>query len=1139
MLAPVTELIRLEKQLSAGPDGVRYYGVDPNDEAPVIVERLFLAHRVPERWASLNHRILVACQLQGRGLARLRGYQADGADPYLVTAAPRRTLHEALVEGVDWERALRHLGVLASALAGAHRLGLVHRRLCPSHIDLDDDGEVALNVFGVRTSPAQAIDPIDQACFDFDHPGPEGDVYALAAVAVAVLTGEALNQDDLPNSIRDSSTRLESLLQEMLSADPTARPSMAEVAARLDRSESVTAVSRAGEVVRSVAPPASGATPDQIGRYRPEELLGEGGMGKVFRAVDIADGTVVALKMLHQKWTEDPEAVARFYREARLLAELDNPHIARFIEVNEDRGIHFLVMEFVEGDSLEGRLKQAGPLDEAEALSIVRDIGTALADVHDLGAVHRDVKPANILMVARPEQDELAKLCDFGVARSVEPTDEELTSVGMAVGTPHYMSPEQCVGQDVGPATDVYALGITLFKMLTGSVPFNASDARAIIFKHIGEPVPDTRDKRPDVSETTQKLIERMLEKRQEDRIPDARALLEKLDEVRHGGPTDIELHPVLPETGEAVRSYDFHWDLRSSPERLWPHVSNTERLNRAIGLEAVSYSRDYDQDDVATYGRVKVSGMLLDWREYAYEWVAPKRMGILRDFSAGPFQWMRSTVVLEPLAEGTRLHHRIDVLPRGVLGRAATAMEIGFKARRNLEQVYQRIDAFCTAESGSQALTDPFESPAALERVRAQRVVTARDQICNRGVDPIVVDELCRHVGQASPQEAARIRPRAFARERNLDDGEVLLACLHATHEGLLELLWDVICPRCQIPSNIVESLAQLRDHDRCEACAMDFELDFGRSVEVIFRVHPSIRDSELGVYCIGGPGHTPHVLVQVRLAPGERFETNLELAEGNYRVAGRRVATTFGFSVEEGAPLTAWEVDLGRGEAPRANRVLGSRYQHIVLNNATDREVVARIEKRSGRQDAATAAEVACMPLFRELFPRQVVAPGQLIGVGRVTLLLVELVNAWQTRAEVEVFGALNELKERAGAVAEKEAGSVVKLHGDGVLIAFDEPLGAIRTGLALLREDEDNHLCAAAHSGSAMATSINDRLDYFGRVVRELDTLGRAADAGHFAIAESLHADPGAAAVLGRERQNAPVVNAHGVVAILVRP
>ncbi|MCA9625460.1 MAG: protein kinase, partial [Myxococcales bacterium] len=926
----------------------------------------------------------------------------------------------------------------------------------------------------------------------------------------------ALDEDTLRAARPALDADVVSLIGEMVRGDALARPTMREVAARLR-----------GD--RASAPPKTEALPQQIGRYRIEGVIGRGAMGVVYRARDVVSGEVVALKTLHPHCNQDT-VISRFYREARLLAQLDNPHIARFVEVNQDGGAHFLAMEYVEGSHLGEHLAKAGgPLEMDEALGITREIAVALADVHDLGAVHRDVKPANILLLERGGR-RIAKLCDFGIAAAE--AEPDLTREGLAIGTPHFMAPEQIQGGSVGPAADVYSLGITLYLMLAGKLPFDGPDSRAIAFKHLAEPPPDLRAMAPGVDPPVVRLVERMVDKLPEGRPSDARALVAELDALKRGAVRDISDHP-LPGEGETVIKYDYHWELESSPEALWPYVSNTERLNRAIGLGAPSYERRNEEGRVVTDAHLELSGLSLDWREHPYEWVAPRRLGILREFSAGPFVWMRSHVELRPRGTGTLLEHFIDVMPRGVLGRAATAMEVGYKAKRNLGRVYKRIDAHCQQQSGE---LDPFEEVPVVGGAARVRLEEGRQRLLDANLDEQVVDRLFHHLTAASPQDVARIRPRALARGAGLDEDEMLRACLHATAAGLCTMLWDVICPRCQIPSNIVESLAAIVDHEHCATCALDFEVDFGRSVELIFRAHPAIRKSELGVFCIGGPGHTPHVFAQVRLAPGERFAVELQLPLGHYRIAVRHVTTTWGFSVALDEPLDNWELSLVADEAPRP-RVLSHRLQRLVLHNPGQQEILARVEQIAARDEAMTAAEVAFLPLFRDMFPRQVTAPGQLIGVGQVTLALVELANPWRPeRKELAVFGDLISLRERLEALAGPLGGRLVKLQGDGLLFAFDEPGAGL--DFAWLAVEEEGTRCGAVHRGPAMATSLDGRLDYFGRLVGELATLVRAANAGELAVAESLHADPAAFRRL-QAHQDAPLINAHGVMALLLRP
>jgi serine/threonine protein kinase len=1171
---------RLVRQISSGPDGVSYEGIDLRDNAKVRVSRVFLALRRPDRWKRLCERVAVATHVGHPQVLVPRAWVPDPPDPYLVTDLHERALADVL-GNVPIERGLKHLAELADVLVEAHRMGLSHGRLSAARVGLDGNGRLSLDLFDLRTGETASDEGPGRGADGTENDPHAVDVFALGSLAGELINGHGKGSDIDENAATrvaeapsPSGPRVDALLRKMLDPDPQLRPSMKEVAEWLRR---VTQNGDSGHTRVSQGVPSNDGVPPldlviptedaenhgeaqsgmQIGRWKLAELLGRGGMGQVFRAEDIAGGPAVALKVLHPRWSEDGEALRRFYREARVLAKLDNPNIARFIDCNHVDGHHYLAMELVSGVSLHRLLEETTRLPVEEALAVTRDVAMALADVHDLGVVHRDIKPANILL-SEGGPDRHVKLCDFGIARETAPEqNEELTRVGLTVGTPHYMSPEQCVGAEVSAASDVYALGITLFKMLAGHVPFNAPEPQAIVYKHLAEPVPDIRAAVPELSEAGARLLRRMLAKTPEERIKDARQLLEELEPIRAGELTTIAAHPRVPSHAENIITYDFEWQLTASPAELWPYVSHTERLNRAIGLGAIQFSRRAGEHGaVETFGNIRLSGMTLDWREHPYEWVSPSRMGVLREFSAGPFVWLRSAVELIPKGSGTQLRHQIQVEPRGVIGRAAAAMEVGYKAKKNLERTYKRIDEYVEerrqstsarrmAERGTLAgpqlrgaaalqHQDPFEEPVRLTKVAEERLAQIETRLV-ASAEPRVVEALCELIRHAPPQEVARIRPRALARARELDHREVLKACLYGAREGLFMLLWDVICPRCRIPSSIVETLAAVHEHSHCDACDLSFDLDFGRSVEIIFRAHPSLRDVELGTYCIGGPGHTPHVVVQSRLDPGERFEMDLMLEEGHYRVVGRQLPMTWGFTVRRGAPLRQWEMSVREGVAPVTQRIIDAGRQRIVLVNDYDREIVVRIEREGAREDAVTALEAATTAAFRDLFPQEVLSPGHLISIGQVSLLLA-VANIWNDGDESVAFARLTELQRKVGEAAQREGGTLVKIHGEGVMAAFTNPGDAARAALAL-SDRGSGDLGVAVHTGSAMATSINDRLDYFGTIVRQLDELVRWTKRGQLALSESTFVDPEVGELLTRSAIPGTVVGHQTLVAQLL--
>jgi eukaryotic-like serine/threonine-protein kinase len=292
-------------------------------------------------------------------------------------------------------------------------------------------------------------------------------------------------------------------------------------------------------------------------RYRLEAKLGSGGMSTVYLARDETLDRAVAVKVMHREMTEQPEQLERFRREARAVAKLSHPNVVAVIDAGEDGGYPYIVFEYVEGENLKQRIKRLGPLDPQEALAYAIEVASGLAVAHDRRMVHRDVKPQNVLIDAEGR----AKVTDFGIARQLE--QQGVTDTGRVLGTTDYVSPEQAMGQGVDPRSDIYSLGVVLYEMLTGEVPFSADTQVGVAMKHVNEELPDVQRRRPELSAATALTIERATTKDPAKRytgigemIDDLRTALEV--EAARAGSTEGEATTVL----KAVR-----------PRRRWLRV--------------------------------------------------------------------------------------------------------------------------------------------------------------------------------------------------------------------------------------------------------------------------------------------------------------------------------------------------------------------------------------------------------------------------------------------------------------------------------------------------------------------------------------------------------------------------------------
>ena len=287
----------------------------------------------------------------------------------------------------------------------------------------------------------------------------------------------------------------------------------------------------------TAAPPSSLPEHHQVGQYRLLAKLGQGGMGTVYKALHTRLDKVVALKLLPTERTQDPLAVGRFAREMKAVGRLEHPHIVRAMDANDDDGTHYLVMEHVEGVDLGHLVRQAGPLRVADACELVRQAALGLQYAHEQGQVHRDIKPSNLMLTP----DGRVKILDFGLAllRGDESLGRELTGTGQVMGTVDYIAPEQ-VGDahHVDIRADIYSLGCTLFKLLTGQAPFADRPHPGplqVLMAHAQKPFPSVCERRPDVPEAVAKALQRMTAKDPGDRFATPAEVVAALEPLAAG----------------------------------------------------------------------------------------------------------------------------------------------------------------------------------------------------------------------------------------------------------------------------------------------------------------------------------------------------------------------------------------------------------------------------------------------------------------------------------------------------------------------------------------------------------------------------------------------------------------------------
>jgi adenylate cyclase len=562
--------------------------------------------------------------------------------------------------------------------------------------------------------------------------------------------------------------------------------------------------------------------------------------------------------------------------------------------------------------------------------------------------------------------------------------------------------------------------------------------------------------------------------------------------------------------SGRILRAltYRFEFELASSPELLWPLVSDTNRFNRDTGIPPVT-STGVGRN---AYRRLRLSklGIPIEWEEQPFEWVRPHRFSVVRRYSRGPLEAMRVNAELERSPSGgTRLVYDVQARPRNLIGRIAAAIEIGVLSRRRFEAVFRRYDAIAGQTRASTPVARPRLAPGA-----TQRLAAAHNALVENGATPEVVHRLATLVERGDELSASRLRPYVLADAWDVGRREMLKLCLHATRAGMLELRWELLCPLCRGAAANEASLDGVTRQVHCETCLIDFDVDFDRSVEVTFRPAPAIRTVEEAAFCVAGPQVTPHVVAQQVVAAGDRRSLPLRLEPGTYRLRALALPGALRAEVAAGGAAEA-DVRAGPDGLP-GDRLRLAEASTLSLENATPEEQLLILERTEWSDQAASAADVTALQVFRDLFSSEALRPAEPISVGNLTVVFTDLRGSTRYYREVgdaPAFGSVVEHLAVLRRLVAAEDGAVVKTMGDAIMAVFTRPVGAVRAMLAAQREVADKPLTlkVGIHTGPCIAINQNGVLDYFGSTVNLAARLEAFSWGDDLVVSDAVLADP----------------------------
>ncbi len=559
-------------------------------------------------------------------------------------------------------------------------------------------------------------------------------------------------------------------------------------------------------------------------------------------------------------------------------------------------------------------------------------------------------------------------------------------------------------------------------------------------------------------------------------------------------------------------------WRFDTPPESIWRILADTARFNEAAELPKQDIDETPRSDGSVVYrARARLGPFTLRWEEKPVNWVHAQWFEHCRYFEGSPFEYLCARLRLMPEGAGCRCEYTAEVSPRNWLGR--TMLRAGF-----LSQV-GRTFAPLAKSAGDCALgrrDTPFDcKPPRLAPGARARVGELAEKIEATPHGHGLAAALGDYVLERQEVDLWSIRPLALARQWRVPERHAIELCLQAVKEGLLGLRWDLLCPRCQVAKASALALDQLPRGAHCPTCNIDYTREYSDNVELAFHPAHAIRAIESGEYCLFGPISTPHIKLQLTLAPQQSRALEVELAPGLYRARTLEPGPEQSFEWRgEGFPRVSVEDgEVAIGPPDEAGMVR--------LENHTQTSLTVIVEERAWARDALTAKRVFSLQAFRDLFDEDVLRPGDHVEVDHVSIMFTDLKGStalYERVGDPQAYALVREHFAILGKAVRQHNGAIVKTIGDAIMASFDNPLDAFECALEI-QDDFDAYNRTSArepaiikvglHAGRCLSVTLNNRLDYYGTAANKAARLQGQSEGGDIVMSPEFAADPAIAA------------------------
>ncbi len=570
------------------------------------------------------------------------------------------------------------------------------------------------------------------------------------------------------------------------------------------------------------------------------------------------------------------------------------------------------------------------------------------------------------------------------------------------------------------------------------------------------------------------------------------------------------------------LQSRSWTWDFKNPPAAIWPLLADTARFNEAARLPRHKITEIAGPDGVVAYfGEVKIGPFEIKWQERPVNWVSEQFFEHIRDFSSGPLALLGAHLKIEgnPATGGATGTYTLSAAPRNWLGKLLLATKFFASSGETFGRMVAEADRYAAGEAPT-IFSYAAPETSAETRTKIDRMVAEIEATPNgHGL----ARRLAEHVLTAQEVDLWHIRPLGLARDWAVPERHAIELCLQAVKAGLLELRWDILCPRCRVAKAWSGGLDRLPTGAHCSSCNIDYDRDFSKNVEASFRPAAAIRSLESGEYCMWGPMSVPHVRAQIHLKAGEVREVPGRLLPGPYRLRTLEPGPECDIQ-HDGLNfpthiITADEISAGDAAQPGLLR----------FENRSNRPRIAIIESRHWVADCLTADRITALQAFRDLFSEDVLRPGDEVAVGRVALLFSDLKASTALYQRIGDAAAYHLVRDHFAFMADiirHHDGAVVKTIGDAVMAAFAKPEDALQAALAIQRDlaerdaagsDKTIIIKLGLHQGSSIAVTLNDRLDYFGSTVNMAARLQGQSVGGDIVLSQEMVDDPTVAPAL----------------------